>query len=49
MNVSKTEKKKVMSCHSTNEKYRVNKIYYITVLYYCGSNHWKCSRLNFLT
>ena len=26
-----------------------NKLYYVTVLYYCGNSHWKCSGLNLVT
>ena len=37
-----------MSGHSSNERY-LNKLYYTTVLYYCGDSHWRYSGLNFVS
>ena len=46
MSVSTTEEKKCRAIEAMKDKGCVNKLY-ITVLYYCGSSHWRCSGLNF--
>ena len=49
MSVSTTEEKKCCVIQVMKDAGYVNKLYYITVLYYCGSSHSRCSGLNFLT
>ena len=48
MSVSTAGEKKCRVIQVMKDKEYVNKLYYITVLYYGGSSHWKCSGLNFL-
>ena len=48
MSVSTTEEKKCRVIQVMKDAGHVNKLYYITVLCYCGSNYWSCSGLNFL-
>ena len=45
MSVSTTEEKKCRVIQVMKDAGYVNKLYYITVLYYWGSNHWRCSGL----
>ena len=49
MSVSKVEEKKFRVIQVMKVAGYVNKLCYITVLYYCGSSHWRCSGLNFVT
>ena len=42
MSISTTKKKKFCVIEVMADKRCVNKLYYITVLYYCGSSHWRC-------
>ena len=49
MSVSKTKEKKRCVIQVTKDAGYVNKLNYITVLYYCRSSHWRCSGRNFLT
>ena len=49
MSVSTTEKKKCRAIQVMKDAGYVDKLCYITVLYYCGSSHWRCSGLNVLT
>ena len=49
MSVSTAEKKKCRVIPVMKDAVYVDQLYYITVLYYCGSSHWRCSGLNFLT
>ena len=49
MSVIKTEEKKCRVIQVMKEAGYVNKVCYITALYYCGSSHWRCSGLNFAT
>ena len=49
LGVSKTEEKKCRVIQVIKDADHVNKLCYITVLYYCGSSHWRCSGLNFVT
>ena len=49
MSVSTAEKKKFRVVPVMKDAGYVDKLYYFTVLYYCGSSHWRCSGLNFLT
>ena len=49
MNVSTAEKKKYLVIEVMRDAGYVNKLYYITVLYYYGNGYWRCSGLNFLT
>ena len=46
MRVSKTEEKKWRIIQVIKDAENVNKLCYVTVLYYCGSSHWRCSGLN---
>ena len=48
MSVGTTEDKKCCVIQVMKDAGYVNKIYYITVLYHCGSSHCRCSGLNFL-
>ena len=49
MSVSTTEEKKCRVIQVMRDKGYVNKLYYITVLHYCGSSQLRCSGLSFLT
>ena len=49
MSVIKTEEKKCRVIQVMKETGYVNKVCYITALYYFGSSHWRCSGLNFVT
>ena len=49
MSVSTAEKKKCCVIQVVRDAGYVNKLYYITVLHYCGNSHWSYSGLNFLT
>ena len=49
MSVTETEEKKCRVIQIKKHAEHVNKLCYITVLYYCGNSHWKCSGLDFVT
>ena len=49
MSVSKIEEKKCRVIQVMKDAGYVNKLCYITVLYYCRGSHWRCSGLNFAT
>ena len=49
MSVSKTEEKKCPVIQVMKDAGYANQLCYITVLHYCGSSHWRCYGLNFVT
>ena len=49
MRVNKTGEKKWRVIQVLKDAGYVNKLCHITVLYYCGSSHWRCSGLDFVT
>ena len=49
MSVRKSEDKKCLVIHVMKDAGYVNKLCCSAVLYYCGSSHWRCSGLDFVT
>ena len=47
MSASKPEEEKCCVIEVIKDAGYVSKLCYITVLYYCGSSHWRCSGLDF--
>ena len=49
MTIDKTKDKQCHVTHAMKDAGYAHKLFYIIVLCYCGSSHWRCSGLHFIT